>query len=611
LFAGVTPEIVAVAVEGITGALPTAVIELAPRGTLRSFRAEGPQPMTLRVDEDPASRRVDVEALAFVALQTATEVPVVPTLRTRHVLAGRDGIERRFLVYDWIAGHVLDSVPQNRAKDLGALIAQLHGARVMDLQGRLQDGPMSLLDAYRRTGEALRAWVAMREADGLSHDLLTLSLSDLQRGLRTAIVADDNAFRTARRRVLCHGALEPALFVARDLRSPLLPSLCMVGLDKAHLGDAAFDLARFAVVSDLDDDTEDLLLNSYLDTLIALDRRDPRFVGRYFAARTLEVLARPMARLELITRIKQGKQAVIEDAVDVLERESELVVKEVAAAINALRDISGRTRAVGVAEVKAMGRVVVVEDLVLAGRTFRLALNGEPYTGKTEVGALLAQRLRHHFVSTATLSRALALIERQHKQRAFDIDVTRPIHPEDLPDLTKPRALVASLFERGFVMEPTNEPPFYRVRLNDEDITAQLKDADGELLVRAGALLDDDAVRTAIRDELERRTSGGGIVVEGPHAERLLGARVRAFHLVGDQAVRLARLMAHRADVASEADAATMLARLDASSPKRPQEAIAVDVGSRPAAAAALAVLVHLLPPGRRPALDLSGRQPL
>lgn len=607
----VTAEIVAAAVEGITGAVPTAVVELAPRGTMRSFRAEGLQPMTLRVDEDPASRRVDVEALAFVALQTATELPVVPTLRTRHVLAGRDGIERRFLAYDWIAGRVLDTVPLNRARDLGALLAQLHGARVMDLQGRLPDGPMSLLDAYRRTAEALRTWVTLREADGLSHDLLTLSLSDLQRGLRTAIVADDNAFRTARRRVLCHGALEPALFVARDVRTPLLPSLCMVGLDKAHLGDAAFDLARFAVVADLDDDTEDLLLNSYLDTLIALDRKDPRFVVRYFAARTLEVLARPMARLELIARIKQGKQVVIEDPVDVLERESDLVVKEIAAAINALRDVSGRTRAVSVGEVKAMGRVVVVEDLVLAGRTFRLALNGEPYTGKTEVGAVLARRLGHRFIGTSTLSRALALIERQHLKRHTDLEVTRPIHPEQQPDLTKPRALVASLFDRGFVMEPVDEPPFYRVRLDDEDISALLKDADGELLVRAGALLDDDAVRTAIRDEVERRFASSGVVVEGLYAERLLGTRARAFFLVGDPAVRLARLMAHRADVANEADAATMLARLDAASPKKQTEAIAVDVGSRPAAAAALAVLVHLLPPGRRPALDLSGRQPL
>jgi hypothetical protein len=38
-----------------------------------------------------------------------------------------------------------------------------------------------------------------------------------------------------------------------------------------------------------------------------------------------------------------------------------------------------------------MGRIVALEDLVLAGRTFRLALTGEPYTGKTEVGALVAR----------------------------------------------------------------------------------------------------------------------------------------------------------------------------------------------------------------------------
>lgn len=607
----VTSDIVARAVSGITGSAPTAVVELVPRGTIRSFRAEGAQPMTLRVDEDPASRRVDVEALAFVALQTATETPIVPVLRTRHVLTGRDGIERRFLAYDWIAGRTLEApLPAKWASDVGVLLAQLHGARVMDLQGRLADGPMSLLDAYRKTADDLRSWVSLREADGLGHDLLTLSLSDLQRALRAAVVADDNAFRTARRRVLCHGALEPGLIVARDHRAPLTSPLLLVGLDRAALGDAAFDLARFAVSCDLDDDIEDQVLNAYCDTLAQLDRKDPRFIVRYFAARTLEVLARPVARLERISRIKRGREVVLDDPIVVIERESDIVVGEIARAMNALRDLSGRTRVVGLAEVRAMGRVVAVEDLVLAGRTFRLALSGEPYTGKTEVGALVAARLDHRFFGTGALSRALALVERRLRERADDPETTRNVSGDDV-DTTKPHALVQALFDHGFSMVPSSLPPFYTARLDDEDIGAVINDKEGELAVRAGALLDDDAVRAALRDEIERRFVGDGLVIEGLYAEALLGARIKAFHLVGDVGVRRARLMAHRNDIGSEDDAGTLLTRLDAEAPRRSAEAIAVDVGSRPAAAAALAVLVHLLPPGRRQHPDLSSRLPL
>ncbi len=607
----VTPEIVATAVKGITGTAPVAVVELLPRGTLRSFRADGPQPMTLRVDEEPGSKRVDVEALAFVALQTATDPPVVPVLRTRHMLAGRDGIERRFLAYDWIDGRVVDTpLHAHRARDVGVMMATLHGARVMDLQGRLPDGPMSLLDAYRKTGDELRSWVALREADGLGHDLLTLSLSDLQRGLRSAVVADDNMFRTARRRVLCHGALEPALIVAREQRGPLLPPLCLVGLDKAHLGDAAFDLARFAVGCDFDDDTEDQLLTSYVDTLALLDRKDPRFISRYFAARTLEVLARPIARLARIARIKQAKEPLLDDPIVALERESDVVVGEIARAINALRDLSGRTRAVSVGEVKAMGRVVAVEDMVLAGRTFQIALTGEPYTGKTEVGALLAKRLGHRFFGTGAVSRALALVERRHLDTQRDLDATRNVRADSVPDVSKPRVLVQALFDRGFTMEPAHDAPFYAVQLDGEDISAAINDKDGDLAVRAGALLDNDEIRLALRDEIERRTVGEGIVVEGLYAEAVLGTRVRAFHLVGDAGVRRARLIAHRQGIADD-DAAALLARLDAEAPRPSADAVAVDVGSRPAAAAALAVLVHLLPPGRRPSVDLSSRLPL
>jgi hypothetical protein len=591
----VTVELVAHAAAVVVGGAPSRVVELLPRGTLRSFRCDGSTPLTIRVDEDPGSRRIDVEALAMAAARSACDTPLVPELRTRHVLHGRDGIERRFLAYEWIDGRTLElPLVSGRARELGAAFAELHGARVMDLWGRLPSTTPTLLDAYRRVGEQLKGWLAAREADGLGPDLLTLALSDLLRALRPWVVAHDNLFRTARRRVLCHGAPEPSLVVARAERGALRHHLCLVGLDRAVLADGAFDLAALAHAAELDDDAEDALLNGYLASLDELDRSDVHFAQRYFAVRLLELLARPVERLERIARIKRGALPVLDDPIVALEQESGRAVVDITRAMNGLRDLAGRARPVTTAEVQAMGRVVTLEEMILAGRTFRLAVTGEPYTGKTEVGGAVARRLKHAFFGTAALSRALALLQRE---------ATTP------PERT-PRALVAALFDRGFAMEPVDAPPFYRAILDGQDITARLREeADPELLVAAGALLDDDELRAALRDAFEKRFIGRGVVVEGLFAERMLGGRWRSFHLCGDPGVRRARLVAHRRDV-DDAEAEALLKRLDAGAPAAPADAIRIDVGSRPAAAAALDVLTHLLPPGRR-APDLAGRAPL
>jgi hypothetical protein len=592
----ITADVVVAAAADILGSAPTEVVELAPRGTLRSFRCASKTPLTLRVDEDPGSQRVDVEALAFVALRSATVPAIVPEIRRRHVLHGRDGIERRFLAYDWIAGQTLAApVSSARARELGQVFAQLHGARVMDLWGSLPANPMSLLDVFRRAGEQLKTWLAQREAEGLGPDLLTLAVSDLQRALRPWVVTQDNLFKVRRRRSLCHGAPEPAFVVAQAERSVVGHPFQLVGLDRAFLGDAAFDLASFARMADLDDDAEDALLLSYVETLDALDRTDGSFLSRYFAARLVERLARPAERLERIARIKRGEAPVIDDPVVVLEQECEQASLELAQAMNDLRDLVGRTRPVSVAEVRAMGRVTTLEEMLLAGRSFRLAVTGQPYTGKTEVGAAIARRLGHLFFGTAALSRALALVQRE----------AEPSHSRSA------RTLVAALFNRGFCMEPVGEPPYYRASLDGHDITERLRDgADTELMVAAGALLDDDDIRAALREALERRFVGRGVVVEGLFSDRMASGRWRAFHLVGDAGVRQARLMSHRKDV-DENTATTLLSRLDAESPRAPSDATLIDVGSRPAAAAALDVLNRLLPTGRRSVADLSGRAPM
>jgi cytidylate kinase/aminoglycoside phosphotransferase (APT) family kinase protein len=593
----VTVDIVAAAAAEIVGGPVGAVDELLPRGTLRSFKVGGASPLTVRVDEDPASRRVDVEAIAMVALQTAVVPAVVPPLRTRHILFGKDGIERRFLAYDWIDGRVLEApLLSARAREAGASFAQLHGARVMDLHGRLPAASTTLLQGYRRAADELKAWLASREQDGLGPDLLTLTLSDLVRALRAFVVAQDNLFKVARRRVLCHGAPEPSLVVARTERSPILPNLALVGLDRAALGDAAFDLAAFGVAAHLDDDAEDALVSGYVDGLAGLDRKDPTFIPRYFACRTLELLARPLSRLERMARIKRGDIPVLGDPVVVLEAESGHAVRDIVRAMNGLRDLAGRARTVTHAEVQAMGRVVALEEMLLAGRTFRLSFTGEPYTGKTEVGAMVARRLKHRFFGTAALSRALALVEEEAKGA--------------LEQLTH-KQLVARLFARGFVMEPAAEAPYYRAFLDGADITAtvQGEGTQRERFVRAGVLLDDDVVRAALRDALDQHFAADGLVVEGLYAEKILPGRVASFHLTGDVGVRRARLMGHR-DVTDEAEAAVLLARLDDASPPPAPDSKFIDAGSRPAAAAALEVLVQLLPPSKRKP-DLTGRAPL
>ena len=612
----VTVDVVAAAAADVVSGAVGDVIELLPRGTLRSFRVGGASPLTLRVDEDPSSRRVDVEALTLIALQTAVEPPVVPALITRHVLFGKDGIERRFLAYAWIDGRCLEApLLPGRARESGTAFAQLHAARVLDLHGRLPSTTTTLLDGYRKAADELKGWLAFRELDGLGPDLLTLSLSDLLRALRPFVVAQDNLFKIARRRVLCHGAPEPALVVARAERSPVLPHLCLVGLDKAALGDAAFDLAAFAVAAHLDDDAEDALLHGYLDTLQALERKDARFVGRFFACRTLELLAGPVARLARIARIKNGSTPVLGDPIVALEDESARAIADIARAMNGLRDLAGRARTVTAAEVQSMGRVVAVEEMLLAGRTFRLSFTGEPYTGKTEVGAMVARRLGHRFFGITALSRALALVERELQAATSTATTTTTTTTTSTTKTTKtptPKQLVAALFDRGFQMEPSTEPPFYKALLDGVDVTPSVQHAtsDPERFVRAGVLLDDEEVRDALRDALEKRFVGEGLVLEGLYAEKMLPGRITSFHLTGDVGVRRARLMGHR-NLEDDADAAALLARLDEASPPPPPDSTRVDVGSRPAAAAALEVLVQLLPPGRRPAADLTGRAPL
>ncbi len=592
------PEHIKALAKDVDGAQPDAAVELVPHATLRSFRVGD---VVLRVDEDPNGKALDVESMVLTAMATAARSPIVPELVASSMFAGKRalaGAERSWLAYRWLPGRTLDKDgARTRSGDIGIAFAHLHGAHVFDLLARLPvERPLTLLESFRKIAEGLRAWTLTRELDGLGQDLLTLTLSDLQRALRQLTIAQDHLFLTARRRVVCHGRPEPSLVVGRTEGDG--PAAALVVFDAACKGDAAEDLAAFSVAADLDEDAEDRMLRAYLDEMEDQDRLETRFIPRFFARRALALLAAPVLRLEQIARIKKGDGKLLGDPVVAIEEHTRLCYEELARAINGLRDLVGKMRPVSVMEVMAMGRLIAFEEMILRGRQFRIAVTGLPYSGKTEVGSLLARRLQHAYVNTGALARALALVERRVKE-------------EGSVPLT-PRALVKVLFERGFKMTAVAEPPFYRAQLGGEDVTEELHA--GEDQVRAGQLLDEEIVRATLRDELAKLFEADGIVVEGHYSASLMPGRVRHFHLTGDKGVRRARLMSHRADLKNDDDAEVLLEQLDNGQPALPPDATVVDVGSRPAAAATLEILWNLLPPGRRPtgfSTDLSGRAPL
>lgn len=584
------------------------VVELGPVGTVRTFRAAG---LVVRVDEDPGGTSLEHEAMVLDALATAASPPLAPEVMARGRIdvdaPERGGArDRPYLAYPWIAGNVLDDASAAaRARDVGAAWARLHGVRIMDLFGRLpRERPLTLLESFRRSVDELKGWMAARELDGLGQDLLTLALSDLQRALRPYCIAQDHLFLTARRRVLCHGRPSPSFIVVRPDAPPVPPPLAFVGLESACLGDAADDLASFSLAAGLDEVAEDAMLRAYVDGLDREGRLDRRLIPRYFARRTLGLFARPAARLDLVARMKRGDVPVVGDPVAAIEEQCRLTYDELACAMNGLRDLGGRARVVGAPEVMAMGRILALEEMMLEGQTFRIAVMGQPYVGKTEVATRLAARLKHRFYGTAALSRALALVEKLEREAAASAGLP--------PVLLGPRALVDALFARAFVLEPGPEPPFYLARLEGRDVTDELREG-GALQVRGAQLLDDEAVRGALRDALVKDAARAeqGIVVEGSYAPSLVGGRSSTFHLSADLGVRCARLVSHRPDVGSEEDAEALLARLDAAARDVPADAVHIDVGSRTAAAATLEILWHLLPPGRRPPEDLTGRAPL
>jgi cytidylate kinase len=566
------------------------VSELMPVGLVRSFRVGN---TVLRVDAGPGDALAR-EGLVLRALEHVTS----PRLTAEWKGAGTDVIDgspRGWLAYAWLKGTTLDeTIARESPALLGALYGRLHATHVLDLWSTLRERrPMTLLDAFKRLSEQLKSWMLTREGDGLAPDLLVLSLSDLQRAIRQSAVAQDRLFQVSRRRVLLHGRPSPDAIVAVEEGDTRTHHFVL--LDQTTLGDASEDIAAFAVSAGFNDVEEDLFLDAYLDVLEAHGRPDTRFIPRYFARKSVALLASPIEKLARMGRIKAGREPLFEDPVVTIEKLEEQTISDLVRAFNGLRGYVGGSRPVTHREVVAMGRLVAYEEMILDGRTFRIALTGLPYAGKTEVGATLARRLKHAYINTSVVGRALALFEKRQGKTS-----------------SEPRALVAELFAAGFDIEPTVVAPYYCARIAGEDVTLDIHEDKEQL--RGAALLDDPIVRLALKDAIEARFATQGMVVEGAYAQDLVSGRVRSFHLICDTDVRRARLINHRPDVANDADADALLARLDETAEKPPADAATLDCGSRPAAAAALEILWHLLPASRRPdrqAHGMSGRTPL
>lgn len=603
LTAPIDPEAISALARQVGGSGEGPFVELVPSGTVRTFRVGE---TVVRFDQDPSADGLPAAVRAMTTLRQAVTPALVPELagHGRAVLAGE---ERPWLAYAWLNGPTLTvEQAKQRPERLGRLLANLHGARVFDLLFRFErQRPMTLMDSFKSVSDRLRGWLLAREADGLNQDLLTLTLSDLQRAMRQYAMAQDHHFRTMRRRVLLHGRPRPSAIVA--LGAPAEggdlddEQLFFVNLEEACLGDSAEDAAALSVACQYTPDEETDFLSAYTHRLEELDRPDPRFLLRFFPRRFLLQINKPVASLHRMLRIKRGEEDTVGDPVAALEDMIDRTYGELQEAINGLRGFVGGMRTVSVDEVKAMGRLLAYEELLLRDRSFRLVVTGLPYAGKTEVGASIARRLDHAYVNTSVLGRAVAAYG-----QLLELEDGKP---DELPP---PPERVALLFDRGLELQPLGEPPYYRVRIGGRDVTDLLRS--DPIALEGATLLDDEGVREALAGAIAQRFAPDGVVIEGAYAAELAPGRARVFHLVSDPGVRLARLMNHRLDIVDEAAAQDLLTRLDEGAGNGTEGATVVDVGARPAGAAALDILWHLLPASRRPDLSaygLSGRAPL
>jgi cytidylate kinase len=565
------------------------VIELDPRKSIRTFRNED---QVFRIDMATIGEGLRCEAMALDVLQTAAVRAISPPLIEQGHYTSR-GNQHLFLRYPWISGRVLKEADlPTQLKSIGSTLSDLHSARVFDLRSRFpRQYPITLMNSFKTTSDQLKSWMLMRESEGLEPDLLTLTLSDIQRALRQFAIAQDHFFRTAQRRVLCHGAPRPTVFVLPHAADA---PLWIVGFEDAYLGDAAEDLASFSIAASLSDEEEEVLLESYLDRLEETERPDEKFVPRFFARRFLGFLNRPINLVQEITKIKNGDQRTLEDPIVAIEERCERVYEELVRTLNGLRPFMGSARPISAREVKAMGRVTTYEEMLLHGRTFRITLTGLPFAGKTLIATALARRLKHPYVNTNALLRIVAHLKNQSSNH------------HDFSTISK---VFEYLEKQDLEFRLLEEAPFYEVFLNGVNVSATIKDPAVKSAVEQWS--SDANIPKYLGRMITRLRWAPSCVIEGPHVQDLLTGHVHSFYLTCDTEVRCLRLRNSSPHMIEADEANDLLADLDKATVSPSENATVIDGKSSAAPTSVLRILWHLLPPGRRPNLDshsLSGR---
>jgi cytidylate kinase len=439
----------------------------------------------------------------------------------------------------------------------------------------VQEKP-SILATFQRVVENQRSYLLYREQDGLPQDMLALTLADLGRVVRRYVVAQEHHFLPHPRRALCHGSLDPTrlLRTGRELR--------LFGFEEARVGDAARDLALFAVAAQLEEAAEVELLDVYLE---ARAKTDDRFVHRYFAHKLLCVLERPVTRLLGLYRIKYQGAPVVGDVVDVLNQEMAVIIRELALALTTLNDFLGRGRPLAPRDVASMGRLVAYEDFLLRGRDLVIGIEGAAYTQKTPVATELAARLNASYINVgAWLRTGLRLTG------AAPLAVTV-------------EQVAAALADHEILLETVSEPPHYRVLVDGADVTEQLRAAD--LYQGQRRLLGEARARIALAP-LVRNLLHGTTVLEAESLDGLLPEGARRFTLFAAPAVRERRQREH-----AEALGQPLPPLAPAPLPDGEQ---ALDTSHTPAPQIALEIIQRCLPDDLRAEIlvpDFTGRRPL
>ena len=567
-----SPAAAVAATERATGVTGWQACELRSSRTAQSYlmRAADQEDRLLRFALEPALLEREIAALdqlppGAIGLQLERHQPGTDGAGPAHALFGGSG---RLAALG------------NKRIDVGT-VARLC-ARLHDLPSlrpmrsfAVQEKP-SILAVFQRVVENQRAYLLYREQDGLPQDMLALTLADLGRVVRRFVVAQEHHFLPHPRRTLCHGALDPTrlLRAGRELR--------LFGFEEARVGDAARDLALFAVAAKLDETTEDDLLDAYLD---ARAKSDDRFVHRYFAHKLLCVLERPVTRLLGLYRIKYQGAPVVGDVVEVLNQEMMTAIRELAAALTTLNDFLGRGRPLAPRDVASMGRLVAYEDYLLRGRNLVIGIEGAAYTQKTPVATELAARLEATYVNVgAWLRTGIQLAGAE--PRAVGVE-----------------QVLAALAGHEVVLETVSEPPHYHVLVDGADVTDQLRTP--ELYQAQHRLLGEARVRAALAAPL-RGLIRGACVVEAETLDQLLPDDARRFTLFAAPAVREKRQHEH---------AETLGRELPTLAPAPPPEGVdAIDTSHAPTPQLALDIIQRCLPADLRAEIlvpDFTGRRPL